>query len=209
MRAGPGALGGRYTAAPAPRPAASRPRAALAPLPGAASPARRLSLCLGPPGRQQVCHRPLRPAAAPLLSRLCSWRKEQGTQGVARECGRLGPKGRPIPTPIGQLARAAAVPALLAGRRPAPPPRSSGAARFPLALRRTQTLPSAACGSDRRRRSCCGRRKDKQQPGSRRSSPAPSHLGVRSRKQGGGTSAHSNKNQTLVMGCNLTGLSGE
>lgn len=71
-----------------------------------------------------------------------------------------------------------------AARRAAPCAPAALLRRCPLPARSppdTDSLPPAACGSDRRRRSCCGRRKDKQQPGSRRSSPAPSHLGVRSR----------------------------
>ncbi|XP_044936253.1 basic proline-rich protein-like [Mustela putorius furo] len=125
---------GHYTAAPASRPAAVQLRAPLAPRPR--PPARPRPR----PPRGGVKFASGRPAPLPARSSCASALGRAGrgppagARGV-RAAGHPAPKGRPP----GRRARAAAVPALAAGRRPVPRPRSSRAARSPLARSRTQT----------------------------------------------------------------------
>lgn len=123
---------GRYTSAPAPRPAAARLPAPLALRPRASRSAS------APQGGGKFA--PGRPALQPPRSSCASAPRRAGrgpepAPGACQLPGRPAPKGRPP----GRRARAAAVPALAAGRRPAPRPRSSRAARSPLARSRTQT----------------------------------------------------------------------
>ncbi|XP_032329731.1 nascent polypeptide-associated complex subunit alpha, muscle-specific form-like [Camelus ferus] len=92
VRAAPRSPGGRSTAVPALRPAATRPRAPLVPLPGAASPAPRRLLGLGAPGAAAS----LPPAARPRRRRRRRAPPTPPPRGAPGEAagGRRGRAGR-------------------------------------------------------------------------------------------------------------------